>query len=346
MLFAIESIHDSRMISPVSSENSLLRVENLNIAIQNKRRLQPVVRDLSFELDSHETLGIVGESGSGKSLTALAIMGLLAGTPIRITSGHIWFNGQDLLQQSPTQRRAIMGNAMAMIFQEPMTSLNPVYRVGDQIIEAIKQHQPISESKARRRAMDLLDMVKIPDSANRIDHYPHQLSGGQRQRVMIAMALSCNPLLLIADEPTTALDVTVQKDVLDLMAELQKSTGTAIILISHDLGVIAQTCDCVAVMYCGQIVEAAPVKQLFDRLGHPYTQGLIDSIPSITNNIEWLSAIPGQVPPLDSLPPGCPFKPRCQYARDICAQVPSEIFLDKEDHVRCHLASELQGNTR
>lgn len=328
----------------MSSKQSLLRVENLNIAIQKQKRLQPVVRDVSFQLHTHETLGIVGESGSGKSLTALAIMGLLADTPIRITSGQIWFNGQDLLVQSPAQRRAIMGDAMAMIFQEPMTSLNPVYRIGDQIIETIKQHQLISGSNARKRAFDLLDMVKIPDAAHRIDHYPHQLSGGQRQRVMIAMALSCNPHLLIADEPTTALDVTVQKEVLDLMAELQRTTGTAIILISHDLGVIAQTCDSVAVMYCGEIVESAPTKHVFDRLGHPYTQGLIDSIPSLTNNIEWLNAIPGQVPPLDALPPGCPFQPRCRYAQDICKQVPPIALLDDEHRVRCHLATDLQGS--
>lgn len=327
----------------MSSKQSLLRVDNLNIAIKDGKRMQPVVRDISFELHTHETLGIVGESGSGKSLTALAIMGLLAGTPIRVTSGHIWFNGQDLLQQSHSQRRAIMGDSMAMIFQEPMTSLNPVYRIGDQIIETIKQHQSISGSSARKRALDLLDMVKIPDAAHRIDHYPHQLSGGQRQRVMIAMALSCNPHLLIADEPTTALDVTVQKEVLDLMAELQRTTGTAIILISHDLGVIAQTCDSVAVMYCGEIVESAPTKQLFDRLGHPYTQGLVDSIPSLQNNIEWLNAIPGQVPPLDELPPGCPFQPRCQFAQNVCAKVPPVALLDEEHHVRCHLATELQG---
>lgn len=343
MPYVIASTHDSRMISLVSNKQSLLHVENLNIAIKDGKKLQPVVRDISFKLHTHETLGIVGESGSGKSLTALAIMGLLAGTPVHVTSGHIWFNGKDLLQQSSAQRRAIMGDAMAMIFQEPMTSLNPVYRIGDQIIETIQQHQRISNTKARKRALVLLETVKIPDAAHRIDHYPHQLSGGQRQRVMIAMALACDPLLLIADEPTTALDVTVQKEVLDLMAELQHTTGTAIILISHDLGVIAQNCDSVAVMYCGEIVESASTKSLFDRLGHPYTRGLIDSIPPLNKSIEWLNAIPGQVPALGALPPGCPFQPRCQYAQDVCTNLPPVALLDDEHQVRCHLAIELQG---
>ncbi|MFK7994827.1 MAG: ABC transporter ATP-binding protein [Granulosicoccus sp.] len=322
----------------------LLRVENLNIAIQENRKLLPVVRDLSFDLYTHETLGIVGESGSGKSLTAMAIMGLLAGTQIRVTSGRVCFNGVDLLQQSNAQRRAIMGSSMAMIFQEPMTSLNPVYRIGDQIIETIKQHKPISKKSARSRALELLDMVNIPDASYRIDHYPHQLSGGQRQRVMIAMALACDPNLLIADEPTTALDVTVQKEVLDLIANLQRTTGTAIILISHDLGVIAQNCDSVAVMYCGEIVESSTTKKLFDRLGHPYTRGLIDSIPPLNNDIEWLNAIPGQVPPINTLHTGCPFKPRCHHAQDVCKQIPPVTMLDHEHSVRCHFASRMHGN--
>jgi len=327
----------------VSSTLPLLRVEKLNIAIQNGRRLQPVVRDLSFDLNSHETLGIVGESGSGKSITALAIMGLLAGTPIRVTGGHIWFNGSDLLQQSNAQRRAIMGDAMAMIFQEPMTSLNPVYRIGDQIVEVIKQHKKTSTKNARSRTLELLEMVRIPNANQRINHYPHQLSGGQRQRVMIAMALACNPQLLIADEPTTALDVTVQKEVLELISELQRTTGTAIILISHDLGVIAQNCDSVAVMYCGEIVESSHTSNLFSRLGHPYTRGLINSIPPIDNDIEWLNAIPGQVPRLDALPPGCAFQPRCQYAQTICNSVPPNTWIDKEHTVRCHFATQLQS---
>jgi len=328
----------------VSKAEALLRVENLNIAILENKQLQPVVRGISFDLHTGETLGIVGESGSGKSLTALAIMGLLTGTPIRITGGHIWFKGEDLLQQSKAQRRALMGNAMAMIFQEPMTSLNPVYRIGDQIIETIKQHQNINANGARKRALELLDMVKIPDATHRIDHYPHQLSGGQRQRVMIAMALACDPDLLIADEPTTALDVTVQKEILELMAELQRTTGTAIILISHDLGVITQTCDSVAVMYCGKIVESSSTKNLFDRLGHPYTRGLINSIPPLDNDIEWLNAIPGQVPALNALPTGCPFQPRCYHAQDQCNQAPPLTLIDDEHKVRCHFAVQLQSS--
>lgn len=340
----IESIRGSRMTLPVSENQALLRVENLCIAVRDQQRLQPVVRDISFEVHAQDTLGIVGESGSGKSLTALAIMGLLTDSPVRVTSGHIWFDGVDLLQQSAAKRRAIMGDGMAMIFQEPMTSLNPVYRVGDQIIEVIRQHQQCNKSSARRRTLELLDMVQIPDAAHRIDQYPHQLSGGQRQRVMIAMALACDPKLLIADEPTTALDVTVQKDVLNLIAELQRTSGTAIILISHDLGVIAQTCDSVAVMYCGEIVESSTTEKLFDRLGHPYTRGLIDSIPPVDKDIEWLNAIPGQVPPLNELPSGCPFRPRCNHAQDKCEEVPPVAFLDAEHLVRCHFAEQLQGD--
>lgn len=325
----------------MSDDVPLLRVENLNIAIKDKRKLLPVVRNISFVVRAKETLGIVGESGSGKSLTALAIMGLLEGTPIRITGGQIWFKGKDLLLATKAERRALMGNAMAMIFQEPMTSLNPVYRIGDQIIEAIKQHKQANTRELRNRALQLLDMVRIPDARERIEHYPHQLSGGQRQRVMIAMALACDPQLLVADEPTTALDVTVQKEVLELMAELQRDMGTAIVLISHDLGVIAQSCDSVAVMYCGEIVESAPANKLFERFGHPYTRGLIDSIPLLDKNVEWLNAIPGQVPPINELPAGCPFQPRCQYAQSDCSQVAPVAQLDDDHHVRCHFAAEL-----
>lgn len=331
------------MISPVSDNQPLLRVENLCIAIQNAGQLQPVVRDLSFEVQASQTLGIVGESGSGKSLTVLAIMGLLSGSPVRITSGKVWFDGKDLLQLSDADRRRIMGDGMSMIFQEPMTSLNPVYKIGDQIMEGIRHHQHCSAKKARTRALQLLDKVKIPDAALRIDHYPHQLSGGQRQRVMIAMALACDPLLLIADEPTTALDVTVQKEVLDLIAEIQQDTGTAIILISHDLGVIAQTCNFVAVMYCGEIVESSTTEKLFQRLGHPYTRGLIESIPPLHSDVEWLNAIPGQVPALNALPVGCSYQPRCSHAQAQCRQNPPVALLDDEHIVRCHFAQQLQG---
>nr|WP_256478493.1 ABC transporter ATP-binding protein [Notoacmeibacter sp. MSK16QG-6] len=304
-------------------------------------QLLPVVRGISFSVDEGETLGIVGESGCGKSLTSLAIMGLLDGTPVRITGGDIRFEGQDLRQLNRRERRAIMGSRMAMIFQEPMTSLNPVYRIGDQIVENLRQHQKISQKAARARAIELLELVRIPEPQQRVDSYPHQMSGGQRQRVMIAMALSCDPKLLIADEPTTALDVTVQKEVLDLMADLQERMGTAIVLISHDLGVIAETCDKVAVMYRGKIAEAAPTDDLFARLAHPYTRGLLNSIPVVDRDVEWLEAIPGRVPGIDEDIEGCAFHPRCPRAQDICRRnEPKQHRIGNEHTSHCHFAEE------
>lgn len=318
---------------------ALLEVENLEIAVSTGGKILPVVQGVSFEVDDKETLGIVGESGCGKSLTSLAIMGLLGGTTVRITSGAIRFDGMNLLTLSKRERRAIMGNRMAMIFQEPMTSLNPVYRIGDQIIENILQHQPMSRAAARDRAIELLTLVRIPNPSERIDSFPHQMSGGQRQRVMIAMALSCDPKLLIADEPTTALDVTVQKEVLDLMADLQTRMGTAIVLISHDLGVIAQTCDKVAVMYRGKVAEAAPTANLFAELAHPYTRGLLNSIPVVDQDVEWLDAICGRVPTLDETLTGCAFHPRCSLATEHCVtHVPQTTEFAPQHFVQCHFA--------
>ncbi|GGD40433.1 ABC transporter ATP-binding protein [Sinisalibacter lacisalsi] len=316
---------------------ALLDVENLEISIRFGHELLPVVRGVSFSVDENETLGIVGESGCGKSLTALAIMGLLEGSGVRVTGGRMRFGGRDLLAMSADERRHIMGNDMAMIFQEPMTSLNPVYRVGDQIIEALQQHRNLSRRAARRRAIELLDLVRIPEPDSRVDSFPHQLSGGQRQRVMIAMALSCDPKLLIADEPTTALDVTVQKEVLDLMLDLQKRTGTAIILISHDLGVIAETCNSVAVMYWGRLVETAPTDALFETLAHPYTRGLLHSIPAIDRDVDWLDAIPGRVPTIGEQIAGCPFHPRCPRAESRCRhEVPQPREIAPGHLVECH----------
>lgn len=318
---------------------ALLEVENLEIAVSAGGRLLPVVQGVSFEVEENETLGIVGESGCGKSLTSLAIMGLLGGTTVRITGGSIRFDGLNLLTLPEHERRAIMGNRMAMIFQEPMTSLNPVYRIGDQIVENLRQHQSLSRTAARDRAVELLTLVRIPNPSERIDSFPHQMSGGQRQRVMIAMALSCDPKLLIADEPTTALDVTVQKEVLDLMADLQTRMGTAIVLISHDLGVIAQTCDKVAVMYRGRVVEAAKTTDLFAELAHPYTRGLLNSIPVIDRDVEWLEAIPGRVPTLEETLTGCAFHPRCALATEICAStVPLTTWFKPGHSVQCHFA--------
>ena len=316
---------------------ALLEVENLEIAVRAKGKLLPVVQGVSFDVDDNETLGIVGESGCGKSLTSLAIMGLLGGTTVRITGGNIRFEGVDLLTLPEKNRRTIMGNRMAMIFQEPMTSLNPVYRIGDQIIENLRRHKNLSYATARDLAVELLALVRIPNPSERVDSFPHQVSGGQRQRVMIAMALSCDPKLLIADEPTTALDVTVQKEVLDLMADLQKRMGTAIVLISHDLGVIAETCDKVAVMYRGRVAEAASTADLFAELAHPYTRGLLNSIPFVDRDVEWLEAIPGRVPTLEEELTGCAFHPRCALATDLCSLIVPDTSQFKPGHaVQCH----------
>lgn len=315
---------------------ALLTVENLSIAVGH----QPVVQNVSFSLDAGQTLGIVGESGCGKSLTSLAIMGLMEGTQLRITSGTIHFDGRNLLEMTGAERRTIMGSGMAMIFQEPMTSLNPVYRVGDQIMEMILQHEHISAKAARARAQDLLKLVHIPDPAGRLQAFPHQLSGGMRQRVMIAMALACNPSLLIADEPTTALDVTVQAQILDLLGELQSETGMAVILISHDLGVIAENCRSVLVMYRGRIVEAATAPELFRSPLHPYTSGLMASIPDAQHDVDTLVAIPGRVPTIDEVLPGCAFHPRCPKAQKTCSELLPALTTSDDHLVMCHYPNE------
>ena len=336
------SIRALKTILRGSDHMALLEVQDLEIAVRTKGTLLPVVQGVSFDVDDNETLGIVGESGCGKSLTALAIMGLLGGTTVRITGGSIRFDGMDLLTLSEGERRSIMGNRMAIIFQEPMTSLNPVYRIGDQIIENIRQHQKMTNAQARDRAVELLSLVRIPNPSERVDSFPHQMSGGQRQRVMIAMALSCDPKLLIADEPTTALDVTVQKEVLDLMADLQTRMGTAIVLISHDLGVISETCDKVAVMYRGRVVEAAATENLFTELAHPYTRGLLNSIPVVDSDVDWLEAIPGRVPTLEEELTGCAFHPRCALVTKLCATtVPQETEYKPGHSVRCHFSGKV-----
>ena len=315
----------------------LLDMRGLTLAVATGEGLLTVVEDLSLTLDAGETLGIVGESGCGKSLTSLAIMGLLEGTPIRVLSGEILFQGRDLLRLPARERRAIMGNEMSMIFQEPMTSLNPVYRIGDQIVETIREHRRISKRAARERALELLTMVRIPDPAGRLDSYPHQLSGGQRQRVMIAMALAGSPRLLIADEPTTALDVTVQAQILKLIVDLQAETGMGVMLISHDLGVIAETCDRIAVMYRGRVVESAASAELFSAMRHPYTRGLLDSIPEADEDVERLTAIPGRGPMLDETLAGCAFHPRCTRAGRGCDEVVPGLDVIAPSHlVRCH----------
>ena len=256
---------------------ALLEVENLEIAVSTQRTLLPVVQGVSFTVDENETLGIVGESGCGKSLTSLAIMGLLGTSPVRITGGSIHFDGMNLLALSEREWRAIMGNRMAMIFQEPMTSLNPVYRIGDQIVENLRQHQNLSHAAARDRSVELLSLVRIPDPSERIDSFPHQMSGGQRQRVMIAMALSCDPKLLIADEPTTALDVTVQKEILELLGTLKLKKSLSILFITHNLNIVRKLADRIYVMKDGRIIEEGKTKKMFDRPKELYTEALLNS---------------------------------------------------------------------
>jgi oligopeptide/dipeptide ABC transporter ATP-binding protein len=280
------------------------------------------VDGVSYAVRSHEILGVVGESGCGKSVTALSVLRLVADPPGRIVSGHIRFEGVDLLELTESQMEAIRGNDISMIFQEPMTSLNPLMTVGRQIAESIALHQGLSRRDAFDQAVEMLRRVHIPEAERRAHAYPHQLSGGMRQRVMIAMAVSCNPKLLIADEPTTALDVTIQAQILALMLELQKELGMALILITHDLGVVAQTAQRVIVMYAGRKVEEADVEDLFASPRHPYTRGLMASIPALPsergNDDARLSEIPGMVPPLTRLPPGCAFAPRCNLAIKRC----------------------------
>ncbi|HEC62881.1 MAG TPA: ABC transporter ATP-binding protein, partial [Candidatus Acetothermia bacterium] len=304
----------------------LIELEGLRTYFYTEDGVVKAVDGVSFAIEPERTLGVVGESGCGKSVTALSIMGLVPMPPGKITGGRIllYRNGTslDLTQLNPKGReyRSIRGKEIAMIFQEPMTSLNPVFTVGYQIMEAIMLHQRVSKKEARRKAIEMLRQVGIPMPEQRVDEYPHQLSGGMRQRAMIAMALSCNPSLLIADEPTTALDVTIQAQVLDLMRELQRSFHTAIMLITHDLGVVAEMCEEVVVMYLGKVVEHAPVRPLFHEPKHPYTQGLLQSIPSLASKRERLEPIKGVVPDPLEAPPGCPFNPRCPHTKEICTR--------------------------
>ncbi len=296
----------------------LLELDNLRVAFTDDRGVTTeVVAGSSLKLERGRTLGIVGESGSGKSVSALAVMRLLPKDTARV-SGSVRFDGRELLTLSEPDMQDLRGNRIAMIFQEPMTSLNPSYTVGDQIGETLIRHRGMSKKDARAEAIEMLRKVRIPSPEARIDEYPHKLSGGMRQRVMIAMALACEPALLIADEPTTALDVTIQAQILDLLRRLRDETGTSIMLITHDLGVVAEMCDDVAVMYAGQIVEQASVGDLFTAPEHPYTVGLIGSIPRLAEKRETLTAIRGTVPPPNALPAGCRFAPRCPFATSQC----------------------------
>ncbi|QNP48028.1 ABC transporter ATP-binding protein [Diaphorobacter aerolatus] len=316
----------------------LLEVSGLGITLDTHRGPAQAVRDVGFTLARGETLGLIGESGSGKSITALAIMGLLPESAQ--TQGSVRFDGQDLLGLSDQQMCALRGHRMAMVFQEPMTALNPVHSIGRQVAEPLRLHQRLSPGQAREAALALLDRVGIPQAAQRFDAYPHQFSGGQRQRITIAMALACNPELLIADEPTTALDVTVQQQILDLIADLVDERGMSLILISHDLGVISQNVDRMLVMYGGTVVESGSTQQVFDHMAHPYTRGLLAARPQIAGVANaartHLRTIRGTVPELVDLPPGCPFAGRCEFTADACwSQRPQAREIEPHHEVRC-----------
>ena len=311
-----------------------LQVKDLELWFDNDRGSVKILNGISFDIYKGETLGIVGESGCGKSVTSLSIMRLLQSPPARF-GGSIKLQDKEILKLSERQMQAIRGNRISMIFQEPMTSLNPVFTIGDQLIETFMQHQGLSKSEAWKKGIEMLRMVRIPLPEQRMKEFPYQLSGGMRQRVMIAMALACRPELLIADEPTTALDVTIQAQVLDLMRELQKEMGTSIAFITHDLGVVSEMCDRVVVLYCGEVVEEAVAEDLFENPKHPYTEGLLGTLPKFGEKGR-LEMIPGVVPPAGKFPTGCVFAPRCKYATEKChAQKPGLYDLGGGHKARC-----------
>jgi oligopeptide/dipeptide ABC transporter ATP-binding protein len=321
---------------------SLLELRGLTTAFQTARGEISAIEDISFELNAGEILGIVGESGSGKSVTALTIMGLLPQPPARIAAGSVRFAGEELTTASPNRMEKIRGAGISMVFQEPMTSLNPVFTIGEQIMETVRAHERMSASAQRERAIEMLDRVGIPSATERLNDYPHQLSGGQRQRVMIAMSLACRPKLLIADEPTTALDVTIQAQVLDLLMDLRDELGMAIMIITHNMGVIAEVADRVLVMYAGRIVEQSPAADLFDAPQHPYTKGLLACVPTLQQDRHRLIAIPGSLPEPARRPPGCRFAPRCTYRIEACRTAVPPLVMQREDRaVACIRADEL-----
>ncbi len=336
------------------SDAPILQVDGLRTLFFTRQGLVRAVDDLSFHVDRGEVLAIVGESGCGKSMTALSIMRLVPTPPGRIDAGAVRLEGRDLLALDEEAMRAVRGNEISMIFQEPMTSLNPVLTIGEQIAEAVRLHQPVTKAEAWTRAVEMLNLVRIPEPAQRAKEYPHQLSGGMRQRAMIAMALACNPKVLIADEPTTALDVTIQAQILDLILKLQEERGTAVILITHDLGVVAESAHRVIVMYAGRKIEEASVEDLFDRPLHPYTHGLMASVPHLAvlggdegaagDEPARLQEIPGMVPPLSALPAGCAFAPRCAHADETCRAVYPDYVERRPGHwAACWHAERLYG---
>jgi len=322
------------------AERNLLEVQGLRTSFFTDDGEVPAVDGVDFFVREGEVLGIVGESGCGKSVTSLSIMKLLPKGIGKVVGGEIWFKGENLVEVSERRMKQIRGNEIAMIFQEPMTSLNPLFTIGNQLVEAIRLHTKIEKKEARARAVEMLKLVGLPRAEQMLDEYPHQLSGGMRQRVMIAMAMACQPSLLIADEPTTALDVTIQAQILTLMKELNQTFGTAIMMITHDLGVVAEICDRVIVMYAGQIVEEGSVHSIFRRPQHPYTVGLIRSIPDIRGKKGRLHSIPGQVPKPGAVRCGCRFAERCEYAFERCRQENPQLYEAGEQghRARCFLA--------
>lgn len=319
-------------------QETVLSVENLRTAFKLRKGWLPAIQEINFSLARNETLALVGESGCGKSVTAFSIMRLLPEPGSRIESGRVSLNGKNLLELSEAEMRKVRGNQLAMIFQEPMTSLNPVLTIGRQVAEALFYHRSMSWKQAGEKALDLLNQVKIPSAEDRINDFPHQLSGGMRQRVMIAMALACEPEIILADEPTTALDVTIQAQVLSLMSDLKQRRQMSMIFITHDMGVVAMVADRVAVMYAGYMVETAAVAELFAHPVHPYTEALLKSIPRLDRSSQEIKPIPGNVPPIDRMPPGCRFYDRCDYRIPLCKKENPALlpWQQKEDHlVRC-----------
>ena len=334
-----ETVNVPAPLGAPPSGDALLDVRNLKTYFHVMDGTVPAVDGVSFSLGRGQTLGIVGESGSGKSVTALTIMRLLDIPPAEIVEGEVWFDGQEILRIPIEQMRKLRGNEMAMIFQEPLTSLNPVFTVGDQIAEQVELHKKVKKKEAWDRAIESLRLVGIPLPERRVKQYPHEMSGGMRQRVMIAMALSCEPKLIIADEPTTALDVTIQAQILELLKTIQQRTGSALMLITHDLGVVAEMVDNIIVMYAGQVVEQGTVNQVLITPKDPYTMGLLESIPSVEKRGGRLSVITGTVPNPFNMPPACRFQPRCPYAWDLCKQAPPDLYRAGSGGqlARCHL---------
>ena len=330
-----------------SANGNLLEVKDLRTYFETEDGVVKAVDGVSFEVRQGETLGIVGESGSGKSVANLSLMRLIPEPPGKIVSGSIAFRGRDILKLSPREVRAIRGKQIAMIFQDPMTSLNPFMRISRQLMEVTQLHLGHSKQQAREHAIRMLGVVGIPDAEARLESYPHEFSGGMRQRVMIAMALSCQPELLIADEPTTALDVTIQAQILELIKRLKGETGASVILVTHDLGVVAGMTDHIIVMYAGKVFEQAPTSELFEQPGNPYTRGLLRSVPDPAAEQGKLYQIPGQPPDLARLPSGCPFAPRCERVQEICRrEFPPFVQLTSEHYSLCHFADEVYAESQ